>query len=84
MTDKEDTNVKLARIEVHLSTLAHEVAQVLGMVQGKDGKPGMIVRLDRLEQSESRRTKLVWICVGVASAALIKSFAAIVGVNAAG
>lgn len=73
MMDDTETNVKLARIEVHLAQLTTQIAQVSTLLLGVDGKPGIVVRLDRLEQAESRRTKLLWLAVGAALTALAKS-----------
>ncbi len=36
-----------------------------------NGKPGILVRLDRLEQKESKRNKFLWIVVGSLISAVI-------------
>lgn len=72
MSDNDEVSVKLARIEVHLSNLTKQIGDAIGLLQGKDGKPGMIVRLDRVEQAEARRAKFVWLALGAAFTALAK------------
>lgn len=69
----DDVNVKLGQIEIQLSQLLMQLSQVTTLLQGTNGQPGIVVRLDRLEQSEGRRSKLLWLAVGAALAALAKS-----------
>lgn len=69
---QEDVEVKLARIEVHLSQLTTQLAQISAALTGSNEAPGMVVRLDRLEQAESRRAKLVWLAISAAITALVK------------
>lgn len=73
MESTEGVEVKLARIEVHLTQLAMQLTSMTSMLVGADGRPGIVVRLDRLEQSESRRTKLVWVALGAALSAVAKT-----------
>ncbi len=73
MAEENDMNVKLARIEVHLSQVTTQISQVLALILGTGDQPGIVVRLDRLEQTESRRAKLVWIAIAAAATALAKA-----------
>lgn len=36
-----------------------------------NGKPGILLRLDRLEQSEARRNRLIWFVVGAFVTAIV-------------
>jgi hypothetical protein len=72
MESTEGVEVKLARIEVHLTQLSEQLTLMTGLLVGANGSPGIVVRLDRLEQSEGRRTKLVWLALGAAGSALAK------------
>jgi hypothetical protein len=38
--------------------------------EGHDGRPGIVMRIDRLEQIEVRRSKVVWLTFSTALAAL--------------
>lgn len=73
MESTDGVEVKLARIEVHLTQLAAQLSNMTSMLVGADGRPGIVVRLDRLEQSESRRTKLVWAALAAALSAVAKT-----------
>jgi hypothetical protein len=42
-----------------------------------NGKPGIIVRLDRLEQSAKSQAKLIWLLVGAVAAGLTTAIATI-------
>lgn len=72
MDSTESVEVKLARIEVHLAQLSDQLARMNTLLVGVNGSPGIVVRLDRLEQSEGRRTKLVWLALGAAASACAK------------
>lgn len=72
MEDHGETNVKLARIEVHLAQLTAQIAQMATHLLGIDGKPGIVVRMDRLEQAEQRRSRLIWLSLSVAGTALAR------------
>lgn len=72
--DDVNVNVKLGQIEIQLSQLLMQLSQVTTLLQGVAGQPGIVVRLDRLEQSEQRRTRLVWLAVGVAISSAAKVF----------
>lgn len=72
-----DIHERLARVEVLVSSTDEKLDQVLHALHG-NGEPGMKVRVDRLEQAEKRRAKVIWAAitsaVGLATAALWKSF----------
>jgi hypothetical protein len=72
MSDSED--VKLARIEVLLGALTTQVAEIAILLLGKDGNPGVVVRLDRIEQSHARLMKFALLLAGGAGTALGKAF----------
>ena len=42
-----------------------------------NGKPGIIVRLDRLEQSAKSQAKLIWLLIGTVAAGLTTAIATI-------
>ena len=42
-----------------------------------NGKPGIIVRLDRLEQSARSQAKLIWLLIGAVAAGLTTAIATI-------
>jgi len=42
-----------------------------------NGKPGIIVRLDRLEQSAKSQAKIIWLLVGAVAAGLTTAIATI-------
>lgn len=69
----DDQDIKLARIEVQLTQLTQQIGQALTLLLGVEGKPGIIVRLDRVEQAEARRSKFVWLALGAALTALAKA-----------
>lgn len=50
------TQVTLSNVKEDLDALKHSV---IG-----NGKPGLITRVDRLEQTEAFKTKLIWILFG--------------------
>lgn len=70
----DGVDVKLARIEVHLAQLTEQIGRMTTLLLGVDGKPGIVVRVDRLEQAEARRAKFVWLAVSAALASLAKAF----------
>jgi hypothetical protein len=49
-----------------LNTIATQVAELHATIHGPAGEPehGLPLRVDRLEQTEKRRAKLIWILVG--------------------
>lgn len=70
----DSVDVKLARIEERLAVITAQLAQLSAHLLGVDGKPGIVVRLDRIEQAEAKRSKFMWIAIATAVAALGKSF----------
>jgi len=42
-----------------------------------NGKPGILIRLDRLEQSAKSQAKLIWLLVGAVAAGLTTAIATI-------
>jgi hypothetical protein len=72
--DSADSDVKLARIEVLLGTLTRQVGELATLLLGKDGNPGVVVRLDRIEQSHARLMKFAFLLAGGAGTALGKAY----------
>ena len=63
-------------IEVTLKTLDAKVDRVLYALEG-NGKPGLLIEVDRLKEAEKRRSKLVWVILaacGTSVLAAIKTF----------
>jgi hypothetical protein len=48
----------------------HEKLDRLDVAIRGNGKPGILIRLDRLEQDARRQSKLIWLIVGAAVTAL--------------
>lgn len=75
--------------EILMKLVAAQAAQAetLKSVDGKldkclsslDGPVGMIVRVDRLEQSESRRSKMIWLLSGGFVTLLLNAVASYIG-----
>ena len=71
---EESSDVRLARIETLLGNLTRQVGDLAILLLGKDGNPGVVVRLDRLEQSHARLMKFALLLAGGAGTALGKAF----------
>lgn len=65
---------KITRVEVLLEELLLQNRQLNSLLMGKDGQPGIVVRVDRLEQAAHRMAKAFWLVAGVAVTALTKVF----------
>jgi len=52
-------------IERHFEVIHRKLDRLDEAVRG-NGKPGILVRLDRLEQDAKRQSRLVWLIVGAA------------------
>ena len=52
-------------IEQHFEVIHKKLDRLDEAVRG-NGKPGILIRLDRLEQDAKRQSKLVWLIVGAA------------------
>lgn len=70
---EDGVEVKLARIEERLLTIVAQLGSLTTLLMGSDGKPGIVVRLDRIEQAEGKRSRFVWLALGAALTALGKS-----------
>lgn len=70
---EDGVEVKLARIEERLLTIVAQLGSLSTLLMGNDGKPGIVVRLDRIEQAEGKRSRFVWLALGAALTALGKS-----------
>lgn len=62
---------RLARIEGMLSSHIEDHKQVKGLLIGDRPEKGIVVRLDRLEQTEKRRSKLVWLAIAAGMSSLV-------------
>jgi len=61
-----DINVKQARVEERLTVMDEKLDKLIHAVEG-NGKPGLLIRVDRVEQ----RWKLVAWVLGVVGAAVL-------------
>ena len=64
MTECKDQYEEICRRE--FKEINRKLDQMDRAVRG-NGKPGILIRLDRLEQSESTRNKLLWLIAGSAA-----------------
>lgn len=60
---QELLNDRLGNIDKSLEKLQHNLSG--------NGEDGLFIRIDRLEQSERRRSRLTWIAIAAAVAALL-------------
>lgn len=67
---------KVTRMEVLLEELVVQNRLLNTLLLGKDGQPGVVVRLDRLEQDRHRMSRMFWVVLGAATTALAKAFLA--------
>lgn len=65
---------RIIRIELLLQHVVRGVDETKTLLLGKDGEPGMVVRLDRLEQNQARQGRMFWILVSAFVAAGLKLF----------
>jgi hypothetical protein len=56
----------------HFEGIHHKLDKLDEAVRG-NGKPGILIRLDRLEQDAKRQAKLVWLVVGAAVTGLVST-----------
>ena len=56
-------------IEKHFEVLHEKFDRLDEAIRG-NGKPGILIRLDRLEQDAKRQGKLVWLMLGAIAASL--------------
>lgn len=59
---KDDDSTILARLDERTESMCERIEKMDHTLHG-NGKEGLVVRVDRLEQGEARRTKLFWILV---------------------
>jgi len=59
-------------LERHLEVIHAKLDRLDEAIRG-NGKPGIMIRLDRLEQDAKRQAKLVWLIVGATVVAAISS-----------
>lgn len=64
----------LGRIEGKLNAVVQRQDEHHATLYG-NGAPGLKTRLDRLEQTEATRSKLVWVAITAAGTAFVKSLA---------
>ena len=61
-------------IEKHFEVLHGKLDRLDEAIRG-NGKPGIILRLDRLEQDARRQDKLIWLILGAGITALATALA---------
>ena len=61
MTDCDQFN----QCEKHFEAIHRKLDQLDESVRG-NGKPGILIRLDRLEAAERSRSRLIWLILGCA------------------
>ena len=59
----------------HFESIHHKLDRLDEAVRG-NGRPGIQLRLDRLEQDAKRQSKLTWLIIGAAIAALASGLVA--------
>ncbi len=59
-------------IEKHFEVIEAKLDRLDEAIRG-NGKPGILIRLDRLEQDAKRQAKLVWLIVGATVAAAVST-----------
>lgn len=69
-----EVELKVTRIEGKVDRVLDDMERLSTNLVGKDGHPGMLVRLDRVEQSHARMARLFWLVLGAAATALAKAF----------
>ena len=57
-------------IEHHFEVIEAKLDRLDEAIRG-NGKPGILIRLDRLEQDAKRQAKLVWLIVGATVVAAV-------------
>ena len=60
MGDKRDPEVRLALLEDWIEQIKNDTHEIKRALQG-NGRPGLMTRLDRLEQKESVRDRHFWV-----------------------
>jgi hypothetical protein len=61
-------------VEKHFEVI-HEKLDRLDVAIRGNGKPGILIRLDRLEQDAKRQAKLIWLLLGALFTGLATSLA---------
>ena len=56
----------------HFEAIHNKLDRLDESIRG-NGKPGILIRLDRLEQDAKRQAKLVWLVVGAAVTGLVST-----------
>jgi len=67
-----------AQAEV-LNGIDAKLERCVNALEGSAEHPGMVVRVDRLEQSESRRSRVVWLLVGGFATLSLNALASLIG-----
>ena len=57
--DRED-----ARLEMATANVSDQIDEAIRGTPGNGTRPGILVRLDRLEQDAKRQSKLIWLIIG--------------------
>jgi len=79
MSLNQEIGQQLARVEGDLGAIKATLAKLEKILSG-NGSPsmGLVVRFDRVEQAEKRRSRLAWITVTAAVGALVAAAVAAV------
>lgn len=59
MTHETEIIERLARVETHSTAILERLEAIEHKLDG-NGKEGIVIRLDRIEQTAKRRDKLIW------------------------
>ncbi len=68
-----DQDVRLGTMEKKLDTIGQDIRELRVALVGdpNSDKPSIILRLDRLEQSEKLKSKILWAIIGVGGPAIL-------------
>ena len=65
-------------VEQHFEIIHAKLDRLDEAIRG-NGKPGILIRLDRLEQDATRQAKLVWLIVGATVVAAVSALVQWIG-----
>ena len=68
----DDCPTQFDECEKHFDRVHEQLKQIDEAIRG-NGTPGINVRLDRLEQDSTRRSRLVWAVVGATATAVVSA-----------
>lgn len=65
----------IAVMKEHMRNMDEKMDRVVDVLCGSDGDPGIVVRMDRLERTDERRTWLIRTIIGVLAVIGLEGFA---------